>query len=122
MKKILKESKNMLDGIVGEETSNDILNNMFPPPIKGYKKGNILKVKELKALPKNTIIHLLYEEGNGCLRNNGFVKFCGDVNTSTELRTADGFSMPMEGHSEDELIKDFDNCGWYFTVSEAIKE
>ena len=37
-----------------------------------------------------------------------------------ELFTNDGYPMPLNGHEDDELIENFDNCGWKFTVCEAL--
>jgi hypothetical protein len=33
-----------------------------------------------------------------------------------------GFPIPLAGHSDDELVERFDNCGWTFTVREAIEK
>ncbi len=119
MKKYKTSIKENLTKVVDKETANDILSNMFPKPIEGYKKGKILTVRELKSLPKNSVIHLWYKDEDNSLRNNGFVKFCG-YDGDDELCTTDGFTMPIDGHKEDEQIEKFDNCGWKFTVCEAI--
>ena len=115
----MKEIQKMFENIVGEESASKILSNMFPKPIKGYKKGRILTVGELKLLPRNSIIHLWYKDDDNHLRKNGFVTFCG-YDGDDELCTTDGFTMPIDGHTDNELIERFDNCGWNFTVCEAL--
>jgi len=87
--------------------------------LNGYKKGKVLTVGELKSLPENSVIHLYYIDDDNNLRKNDFVTFCG-YDGNDELCTTDGFTMPVDGCKEDELIEDFDNCGWTFTVCEAI--
>ena len=119
MSKILKKTESLLKNIVSEDIADAILSNMFLEPIKGYKKGKVLTVGELKSLPKNSVIHLWYKDECNHLRNNDFVVFCG-YDGSDELCTTDGFTMPIEGHSDEELIKNFDNSDWTFTVCEAI--
>lgn len=119
MSKILKKTESLLNNIVSEDIADAILSNMFPEPIKGYKKWKVLTVGELKSLPQNSIIHLWYKDDCDCLRNNDFVVFCG-YDGDDELSTTDGFSMPIGGHADDELIKNFDNTDWTFTVCEAI--
>jgi hypothetical protein len=120
--KLLDEIRKNLNVLVGEEKSNEIISNMFfsESSEEDYVKGKVLTVGELKSLPKNSIIHLWYKDEDNHLRNNGFVTFCG-YNGDDELCTTDGFTMPINGHTDDELIERFDNCGWKFTVSESLK-
>lgn len=83
------------------------------------KKGNILTVGQLKLMPKNSIIHLLYIDNDGQLRNNGFVKFSG-YDGNDELCTICGFTMPINGLKDNDLLENINNSGWRFTVSGII--
>lgn len=88
--------------------------------MKGYKKGELLTVGELKALPVGSVIHLWYEKPVNEIRCNQFVtidEFDG-INPSAGY----GYSMPIDGHEDSEPIDMFDNCGWTFTVHKAIKK
>lgn len=117
-KKLLEESQSMLQNIVGADEAASIMENMFPKPISGYKKGNLLTVGQLKNLPENSIIHLWYKDDDGSIRENGFKKILSYEDECSI--TTDGYSMPLENHSDDELIERFDNSGWKFTVCEAV--
>lgn len=97
----------------------EILYNMSQKSMEVYKKGKVLTVGELKLLPENSIIHLWYQDEDNNLRNNDFVSFYGYTGDD-ELFTNDGYPMPLNGHEDDELIENFDNCGWKFTVCEAL--
>ena len=119
-KKMTEASYDILKDIVGAGDASEIMKNMSPEPIAGYKKGKILTVGELKKLPANTIIHLWYEDEDGQLRNDDFVKLDGYKDGDDEV-FAGGWSMPIEGCSDNELVECLDNSGWEFTVREAIK-
>ena len=90
------------------------------PNIKGYKKGNILTLKKLKALKEGTVIHLHYIDEDENVRTNGFHKLT--KNSPDEYGTEDGFPIPLEkGNLEDDdILKDCDNSGWTFTIREAV--
>lgn len=118
---MIEDTQDMLKNIIGEDAASNIFDNMFPEPITGYKIGKILTIGELKKLSEDTVIHLWYIDEDGNLRNNDFVKFSG-YDGNDELSTQCGFPMPIYKHSEDELIENFDNSGWTFTVCEAIKQ
>lgn len=110
----------MLNGLVGEEDTKNILDNMFSDPIEDYRIGNLISVKELKELPENAVIHLHYLDLDGQLRCNEFVKLFKNDDDGYRF-TTDGYTLPLKGHSDDELIKDFDNSDWTFTIRKAIK-
>jgi hypothetical protein len=118
-KKMLDESKSILSGIIGEAEASTIIGNMFPPKIKGYTKGKILTVGELKKLPKGSILHIWYIDEDRHLREDDFLIFDGFEDDDFEP-TANGFSMPIDNLTDDDLLDHIDNCGWTFTVSEAI--
>lgn len=84
-----------------------------------FNEGGILTVGKLKNLPSGTVIHLLCVDENNFIRVNSFLLFNG-YDGNDELTTNGGFTMPMHGHKNDELIEDFDNCGWEFTVSGVL--
>lgn len=109
----------MLGNIVGEELGQEIFEANFPEPIVNYKPGSILSFKQVKELPEKTIIHIFYLDEDGELREDGFQKL---YKHSESEFSAGAFSFPMDEHkSDDELIDRCDNCGWEFTVREAIK-
>ena len=116
-----KEIDNMLGKLVDEETASKIINNMFPEPIKGYKKGNVLTYGELKTLPEKSIIHILYYDEDNELRENDFKKLIKF--DDKEYGTTDGYSFPnIELLKDDDLIENIDNSGWTYTIREAIKK
>ena len=82
--------------------------------------GEKITTYYLKKLPKDSFIHLWYIDNDGRFRYDDFIKFDGYYGYH-EL-SATGFALPTEGHSDDELIENFDNCGWTFTVRETIKK
>jgi hypothetical protein len=116
-----KEIKNNLTNLVGEKTSDKILDDMFPPEVTGYKKGKILTLGQLKALPNNSIIHVYYIDEDDHVRANEFLKYVSDG--ADFYGTSDGFCFPFDNNEKDNtLIEKIDNCGWTFTIREAIKK
>tara|TARA_R110000772_G_scaffold95789_1_gene194134 strand:- start:6769 stop:7125 length:357 start_codon:yes stop_codon:yes gene_type:complete len=114
------EINKMLGNLMSEEDANEVMSNMFPDPLNGYEKGDVLTVGELKALPQGTVIHLWYEHSDGSLRNDDFVTFAGYDGIDDEL-CADAFPMPVHNLTDDTPMKYLDNCGWTFTVCGANK-
>jgi hypothetical protein len=120
--KLLDEIRTNLNGLVGEEKSDEILSNMFfsESSEEDYVKGRVLTVGELKSLPEGSVIHLWYIDEDRHLRSDDFLTLLG-VNCD-DMCTDCGFYIPLGGHSDDELVERFDNCGWTFTVREAIEK
>lgn len=116
--KYKKEIKSMLNNIVGEDLAKNIFESTFPEPIKNYKAGKILTFKELKELPKGSVIHIYYLDEDGELREDGFQKLSKD---SEDEWSAGAYPFPVEGLQDDDELKDCDNSGWTFTIREAIK-
>jgi hypothetical protein len=114
------EIKKMLNSVVGEKKQKEILSNMFPKPITNYKKGKLLTVGELKKLPSNSVIFLWYVDEHEVLRKNGFESI-HEYDGSDEICTIGGYAIPINGHVDNELISYFDNCGWTFSVYQAIE-
>lgn len=113
-----EENKTILNGLVGAETANEIFKNMFPPKINGYKKGKPLTVGQLKAIKKGIIVHVKYWNEDNRISVNDFLTM--NESSSEEASTTDGYPFPLKGHTDEEEIIRFDNCGHSFSVSEAI--
>lgn len=109
----------MLGNIVGEELGQKIFEANFPEPIVNYKPGDILSFKQIKELPEKTIVHIFYLDEDGELREDGFQEL---YKSSEDEFSAGAFPFPMDEHKDDsELIEKRDNCGWKFTIREAIR-
>lgn len=108
----------MLGNIVGEELGKEIFEANFPEPIINYKPGNILTFKQLKELPEDTIIHILYYDEDDNLREDGFQKLSKDE--AGDEWSAGAFPFPIKNIKEDELIDRCDNSGWTFTIRMAV--
>jgi len=119
MSKLKKEIKSMLGNIVGEELGKEIFEANFPEPIINYKAGNILTFKQIKELPEDTVIHILYYDEDDNLREDGFQKLSKDEDG--EEWSAGAFPFPTKRLKDDELIDRCDNSDWTFTIREAIK-
>jgi hypothetical protein len=115
--KMKKEIKNMLTNVVGEELGQKIFDANFPEPLDGYMPGRVLKLKELKTLPENTVIYVKYLDEDGNERENGFLRLSKH---DDEEYSADGFSFPIKDLKDEDLLENCDNCGWSFTVREAV--
>lgn len=118
-KKLKKETENILASIVGTEEAFSIMANMFPPPLKGYIKGDLISVGELRLLKEGDIIFVKYFNEDNHVSVNDFLTFGGI--DSDEAYTTDGYPFPLEGHRDNELIESFDNCDHTFTIYKAIK-
>lgn len=114
----LTEITRLLPNSVTEQESIEILNTMISVPISNYTKGKILTVGEIKKLPNETIIHIWYEDEHGVLREDGFDRLY-EYDGNDEMITYGGYTIPLEHHKNSELIENFDNCGWTFTVRET---
>lgn len=81
------------------------------------KPGKVLTLAELKNMPYGSVIHIKYEDEDGNEREDGFQFLkCDDMSEWC----AGAFPIPLNELDDEDSIKDVDNCGWHFTIREAV--
>lgn len=109
----------MLSDLVGKDKGNDIFDANFPESLDGYMPGEILTFAQLKDKTEGTIIHILYKDEDGDVSADGFYPLYKDKECK-EWSAGGSFPFPVDDLSDDDLIKTIDNCGYDFTISEAL--
>lgn len=113
---------NSLKSLLGDQLGTEVFDaNFNHKKLKGYVKGEIMTLKELKALPNRSVIHLKYTDEDGGLRENGFQIL--EKDDSEDWTTEEGYSIPLNNIKNQSVkIQDIDNSGWTFTIRHAIKK
>ena len=131
-KKQIKEIESMLNKIA-PEAADAIMNTLlYTPNIKGYQKGSIMTVAELKLLKPGDVFYYTVWDEDDEIRVSQFDNLSNidtDMGSSKQVEVCGEDPYPMYIHiddwNNDSFILDYvddKGCGWHFTIINAIKK
>lgn len=119
-----KEIKEDLKQLFSNEIVKEVFNqNILSHSLIGYKKGKMLTFGELKELPEDTILNVVYKDENYQITSSIFDRFdkCDyDISMGSEYWSIGSYPIPLENLVDEQIIENIRNCNDYFTVYEAI--
>jgi len=112
----------MLGDLVTPEQAQGLMSNLYSKSVKGYTKGDVMTIAEMKQIVIGDIVHMKIWDEDGKVRENDF-KLIKYVNNNT-IGSDDGFELPIESFYKDTDLIDHmeESCGWRFTLRKAIKK